>query len=102
LSVVTRADIVAAIADDAAPHAQLSTLHLQDPIVLAPSVPLWEAVRVVLDAPAQHFLVCDRSGSYVGLVTLDALMRSLLARPPWADGLRLALRLEELATMEVE
>jgi signal-transduction protein with cAMP-binding, CBS, and nucleotidyltransferase domain len=102
LRVLTREDIVSAIADDAAPHAPVSTMVLQDPVVLAPTVQLWEAVRVLLDAPAQHFLVCDTSGSYVGLVTLDALMRSLLARPPWVDGLRLALRIEQLATTEVE
>jgi hypothetical protein len=60
------------------------------------------ALRVMLESPERCVIVVDRSRRVVGRLTLPALLRSMLARPPWMHALQLAMAEHDIAYVEIE
>lgn len=96
-AIVSEHDIVRAVArgrDNTEPACLIAT---PDPIGVAATASVLEAVELMLRHGLRAVVVVDEPGSPVGMLTLVHAVEALLAVaeiPPWLSGLRFALRVE--------
>ena len=89
-AVVTERDLVGALASGRSTTSSAGELATQHPVMVPASMPLAEAVAVMLDHGIRHLLVCDEAGRPVGTFSSREGLRILLRQTdpglwePWA------------------
>ncbi|HUZ19348.1 MAG TPA: CBS domain-containing protein [Acidimicrobiales bacterium] len=77
-AVVTERDLVGALAGGRSTTGSAGELATRHPVMVAASMPLAEAVAVMLDHGIRHLLVCDEAGRPIGTFSSREGMRILL------------------------
>jgi predicted transcriptional regulator len=99
--IVTAEDIVRAIARGADISARLTDLQLERPVIVPADSEIADVLRVLVEEPDRRVVVVDAAARIAGRVTLRSVLAGRLRPSAWVDGLRLALHLEEMNSLEV-
>jgi len=95
--VVTECDVVRAVAEGVTPGTGVDELATEPPPVAHESTPVSAVLRAMLEFNARSLIVLDEEDHPLGVVTLAAVLETVLGGPSWVAALRLALQIEQHA-----
>ncbi len=91
---VTESDVVAAIADGAAPDTPIAVLARAEPLAVPMHTRVDELLDLMAGAGRRTLVVAGPGGRPVGTVTIATAIAVAVAGPPWLGALRIALHIE--------